>query len=79
MFSPRIAMVYVLRSSTIILGKLNCCYVPLQMARLENMGYAGFAIAYLGDDVQFASTSTATSCAIPRFVDYIRSVIVASE
>ena len=49
------------------------------MARLESMGYAGFAVAFLGDDVQFASTSTAASCATPRFVDYIRSVIVASE
>ena len=63
----------------IIIDKLKCCYVPLQMARLESMGYAGFAVAFLGDDVQFASTSTAASCATPRFVDYIRSVIVASE
>ena len=49
------------------------------MAQLESLQYAGFAFAYLDDHVEFASTSTAASCATPQFIDYVRSVIVASK
>ena len=49
------------------------------MAKLEDLNYAGFAFAYLEDGVQFTSTSTATCCCTPQIVEYMRSVIVASE
>ena len=49
------------------------------MGELEELQYSGFAFAYMDDDVQYASTSTASSCATPNFVDYLHSVIVASE
>ena len=49
------------------------------MTKLESLNYAGFAFAYLEDDLQFTSTSTATCCATPQIMEYIRSVIIASE
>lgn len=53
-------------------------FLTLQMGDLEDLNYSGFAFAFMEDDVQYASTSTAASCASPKFVDYLRSVIVAS-
>ena len=49
------------------------------MAELEDLGYSGFACAYIDDDVQFTSTSPAAECATPKLLDYLRSVIVASK
>ena len=49
------------------------------MAQLEGLQYSGFAFAYMEDDIQFASTSTASSCATPQLMDYLRSVIVARK
>ena len=49
-----------------------------KMAELEDLGYSGFAFAYMDDDVQFTGTSTAAECATPKLLDYLQSVIVAS-
>ena len=49
------------------------------MGELESLQYAGFAFAYCEDCVEFASTSSATSCGTAQFIDYLRSVIVASK
>ena len=49
------------------------------MAQLEGLQYSGFAFTFMDDDIQFASTSTASSCVTPQLMDYLRSVIVASK
>ena len=49
------------------------------MAQLEGLQYSGFAFAFMDDDIQFASISTASSCVTPKLMDYLRSVIVASR
>ena len=49
------------------------------MAQLEGLQYIESAFAYMEDDIQFASTSTASPCANPQLMDYLHSVIVASK
>ena len=49
------------------------------MAQLYGLRYSGFVFAYMEDDIQFASTSTASPCANPQLMDYLHSVIVASK
>ena len=49
------------------------------MGELEDLQYSGLAFAYMDDDIQYASTSNASSCATPKFVDYLRSTIVAGK
>ena len=49
------------------------------MAQLEGLQYSEFAFAFMDDDIEFASTSTASSCITPQLMDYLRSVIVASK
>lgn len=49
------------------------------MCKLEDLHYSGFAYAYMNDDIQYARTSNASECATPKFVDYLRSAIVAGN
>ena len=62
-------------------GVTTCTFIYILIVAdgktIESLHYTGFAFAYLEDDVQFTSTFTATCCATPQILEYIRSVIVA--
>ena len=49
------------------------------MGELENLQYKGFAFAFMDCDIQYTSIPDASSLATPKFVDYLRSAIVAGK
>ena len=53
--------------------------VSLQFKQLENLGYSGFAFGFFEEDVHFVSTSSATPCSHPKVIQFLISLITASE
>ena len=49
------------------------------MTKLEELGYAAFAFGFYQDDLQFVSTSNATSCCSPPLIEYLHAVVIAGK
>ena len=47
------------------------------MRQLEDIGYAGFAFAFLEEDLHFVGTTNTKHCAHPKFIQYLVSLITA--
>ena len=49
----------------------------IQVQELEKLGYSGFAIAFIGMDIQEVHTTDSVVYVIPARLDYFRSLIIA--
>ena len=51
----------------------------VQFDELEEIGFTGFAVAFLEEKTQIVGTSSVMKCFTPQFVDYIHSVMIAGK